>query len=668
MLNRIRTLICQKKYEEAWQLVRSLPEEERQSGDAITLSARLQGQMGNFSQALQMFEDLETAWPDRPMIFKLHGTFLQEAGHTEDALEKARQMIGNFPDFIDGHALAAECLEILGRPLEALELTDLALKKCPGSSELLETRRRLEPLCKRKEQIDTQIEAAREELELSHCQITHDEDFLERYLQLFDGREGVHARQCRFKGRKFGYIPVHAGLDKETLKSHLAGDQTLGLYLVKQDNSARLMAIDLDIAKSYLNSYLQSTNEQKRIKKKLLEVTTSLLNAAENAGFELLVESSGYKGIHLWAFSDFALPARHWRLLGKWLLEQLSGMPTEIQAEVFPKQEVVAEKGLGNLVKLPLGIHQASGQRSLFLERNTFRPWPMQREALENVQPITRSEFEEILGRITLTGVKEKPHPEASFIEPQAYLGHSRKAPADLRPDPELSLRVKMRLPERFTVEIEQVLAGCRPLCEILNHAVQSGRIEPEWRHVFIYIFATMGEEGKVFIHQVMSQLSDYDPDRVNAETRAVPPTTMSCSKIRKYLPAFAAKFGCGCQFRLPPGCYPSPVAHAGIFPGSGRTVFQPTASPAALSVRELIAGGSASIDKLMLEFRELGEEIARLQQRHLLLRRQINRFFDDSGCDEIATRLGTYNRLPDSEEKVEEYLPDNLPAAGGEK
>ena len=496
MLNRIRTLICQKKYEEAWELARSLPEEEQQSGDAITLSARLQGQMGNFSQALQMFEDLETAWPDRPMIFKLHGTFLQESGHTEDALEKARQMIGQFPEFIDGYTLAAECLEILGRPLEALELTDLALKKCPGSSELLEARRRLEPLCKRKEQIDTQIEAAREELELSHCQITHDEDFIERYLQLFDGREGVHARQCRFKGRKFGYIPVHAGLDKDTLKSHLAGDQTLGLYLVKQDNSARLMAIDLDIAKGYLNSYLHSANEQKRIKKKLLEVTTSILNIAENAGFELLIESSGYKGIHLWAFSDFAVPARHWRLLGKWLLEQLSAMPAEIQAEVFPKQEVVAEKGLGNLVKLPLGIHQASGQRSLFLERNTFRPWPMQREALENLQPISRSEFEEILGRITLTGVKEKPHAEADFTAPPAHLSNLRRASADSRPDPELSLRVKMRLPERFTVEIEQVLAGCRPLCEILNRAVQGGRIEPEWRHVFIYIFATMGEEA----------------------------------------------------------------------------------------------------------------------------------------------------------------------------
>ncbi len=667
MLNQIRALICQKNYEEAMRLLRSLPENEKQSGEVITLSARLQGQMGNFSQAMQMFEDLETAWPDRPMIFRLHGSFLQESGHTEDALEKARQIIGQFPDCIEGYTLAAECLELLGRPAEAFELADSALKKCPGNSTLLEASRRLEPLCNRKEVIENQLEAAREEVELSHCQITHDEGFLERYLKLFNGREGVHARQCRFKGRKFGYMPVYAALDKELLKSHLAGDQTLGLYLVRNDNSARLMVIDLDVAKAYLNAFLHNTIEHRRIRTRLLEVTTSLLKIAESAGLELLIESSGYKGIHLWAFADFPVPARHWRLLGKWLLEQLPGMPAEIQAEVFPKQEVVAERGLGNLVKLPLGIHQASGRRSLFLDRSYFRPWPMQREALESLQPTTRSEFEEILGRVTLTGARQKASVDDLPTEIAVPVSNHRRSAIDQQPDPEMSLRVKMRLPERFTIEIEQILAGCRPLCEIVNRAVQTGRIEPEWRHVFIYIFATMGEEGRVFVHQVLNQLGDYDPDRVNAEARAVPPTTMSCAKVRKYLAAFAAQFGCNCQFRLPAGCYPSPVAHAGIFPGSGRTVFQPVAAPAALSGRELIAGGSAAIDKLMLEYRELGGEIARLRQRHLLLRRQINRLFDESGCDEISTRLGTYNRLLEAGEEGGHEIPAGSADAGKE-
>lgn len=645
----MRELICQKKYDDAWLMVRGLPEDEKQSGDAIALSARIQGQMGNFSQALQMFEDLEVAWPERIMIYKLHGSFLQEAGKTEDAFEKAQQMIRQFPDAVEGYLLAVECLELLGQPGDALILIDSALLKWPGNSDIIESKRRIEPLCKQKERLDTQIDIAREELELSHCQITHDEDFIERYLQLFCGREGVHAKQCRFKTRKFGYVPVYEALDKDKLKSHLAGDQTLGIYLVRHDNSARLMVIDLDVGKSFLPGYLNNANERKRIKQSLLQVATNLLEIAENAGLSLLVESSGHKGLHLWAFSDFAVPARHWRLLGKWLVEQLYGLPVEIQAEVFPKQEVVPENGLGNLVKLPLGVHLASGQRSLFLDSKNFRPWPMQRDAVESVQAISRSEFEEILGRITLSGVGREAGPPGAELLAQKKVGaHASKRVQPVADDPEIGLQVKMHLPERFTLEIEQVLTGCRPVYEILIKAVQTQHLEPEWRHVLVYVFATMGEEGKVFVHQVLNQLDEYNPDQVNAEIKAVPPNTMSCNKVRKYLPAFAAQYGCSCQFRLPQGCYASPVAHAGIFPGSGKTGYLQAATPAALSNYELIAGGSASIDKLMSEYQALDEEISRCRQRYLLLRRQINRIFDEACQDEIVTRLGLYRRLID--------------------
>lgn len=36
--------------------------------------------------------------------------------------------------------------------------------------------------------------------------------------------------------------------------------------------------------------------------------------------------------------------------------------------EVFPKQVQLTGKGLGNLVKLPLGIHRLTGKRSYFIE------------------------------------------------------------------------------------------------------------------------------------------------------------------------------------------------------------------------------------------------------------------------------------------------------------
>ena len=42
------------------------------------------------------------------------------------------------------------------------------------------------------------------------------------------------------------------------------------------------------------------------------------------------------------------------------------GLP-EKQTEVFPKQEKLRENGVGSFVRLPLGVHQASGKRYHFI-------------------------------------------------------------------------------------------------------------------------------------------------------------------------------------------------------------------------------------------------------------------------------------------------------------
>jgi hypothetical protein len=100
-------------------------------------------------------------------------------------------------------------------------------------------------------------------------------------------------------------------------------------------------------------------------------------------------------------------------------------------------------------------------------------------------------------------------------------------------------------------------------------------------------------------------------------------------------------------------------VVHAGIFPGAGKTIVNPINQPVAISTRELIAGSSAAIDKLMREYGRLSEEIARAQQRLKILHRQINQIFDENGSNEIQTAIGTYSRLPElpvieGEKKVE--------------
>lgn len=87
------------------------------------------------------------------------------------------------------------------------------------------------------------------------------------------------------------------------------------------------------------------------------------------------IEFSGQKGHHVWVvLADYVL-AKDLRRLGRLVL----GI-TGLQCEVFPKQD--AAKKLGNLVKLPGGIHQVSKKENNFVDQV---PRPMSVQVLSRI-------------------------------------------------------------------------------------------------------------------------------------------------------------------------------------------------------------------------------------------------------------------------------------------
>ncbi|WP_291319363.1 hypothetical protein [Desulfonatronospira sp.] len=69
---------------------------------------------------------------------------------------------------------------------------------------------------------------------------------------------------------------------------------------------------------------------------------------------------------HFWFFFEEHVPASLARNLISPLAAALDRDCRFFNLEVFPKQDQLQGKGLGNLVKLPLGIHRASGKPSYF--------------------------------------------------------------------------------------------------------------------------------------------------------------------------------------------------------------------------------------------------------------------------------------------------------------
>ncbi len=624
---------------------------EEQEGNVETqaLKARILGFTDGVEKAQSMFFDLESVWPDNFKLFKMHCDFLQEIGNYNEAIAIGRQVVSKFKLEPDAYMLQIENYELAGMNSDALNLCNQALINFPDSIDFYNKKQMLLSITNDDSLIDESLENIKSEMTVKHI-VTSDENIL-IYLSLFKGRRGVHAVQTKM-GKMWGYIPEHRDMLAEDIRMHISGQKTLGIYVTDIQNVSNLMVLDLDIRKPYMKNYAQNPEERTRLTELLRANCKSLLALCNDSGLFPLVESSGNKGLHFWFFSSEPIACKYWRALGGWLINRLISVPEELSWEVFPKQDKVSADGLGNLVKLPLGTHQKTGRQSLFIDVESFEPYEDQIEILKNVNKLSKKDFEHILGTITIQNCKSGNITGFKDIEfKPAKNDYAPKCLEEVNEN--FKIDVQIPLPERNTIEVEQVLSGCRPMWEIMQKAKNEHYLTQDEKHAFVYVFASLGEEGKVFVHQVLNQLEDYQPDLVNQLIRAVPPNPTGCNKIRKRIPHLCSNDCCSCQFRLPNGSYASPVVHAGIFPNTGNFNVYAVRQPAKLAQNEMYGGESGGIDRLMNEYIELNNQIGNLRARAALLRRQINKIFNDAGKDVIETRIRVYKKLPDEDAPI---------------
>lgn len=171
----------------------------------------------------------------------------------------------------------------------------------------------------------------------------------------------VHRSDCYAIQLEDGsYNCVKEPLTKDIIRKHLSGEITIGVYQVSPDNTVKWAVYDLDLGKLPTDEGFEILRKQLvKIKEKL----TSKISVQS-----ILVEFSGGKGYHLWVFFDPPIPA----IVANRLLRNVM-KEAEVQVnEIFPKQDQLTGKGYGNLMKLPLGTHRASGRRSEIYDGETW--------------------------------------------------------------------------------------------------------------------------------------------------------------------------------------------------------------------------------------------------------------------------------------------------------
>ena len=150
-----------------------------------------------------------------------------------------------------------------------------------------------------------------------------------------------------------GYTPVREPLTNSVLNQHLVGDRTIGTYIVYKDE-AKTLVFDIDTAGV--------------LKDPALDEATLIGDALYDLGIpnrHIGIEFSGSKGYHVWVVMQSWVSATSLRRLGRAVLSA-----TGIECEVFPKQSKASD--LGNLVKLPYGIHRKTGVRA-----DMLTAWPV---------------------------------------------------------------------------------------------------------------------------------------------------------------------------------------------------------------------------------------------------------------------------------------------------
>lgn len=219
------------------------------------------------------------------------------------------------------------------------------------------------------------------------------------YNSVFKGRVDVYAVRWEKSG-KSGYMPAYSfdpymyklhrmkggtfqnyndkqyqALTEEQIFKHLKGEQLVGLYPLLKDNSSFFIAADFD-----------ESNWEIECK--------SFINICIEKGIPAYLERSrSGNGGHVWIFFENSYPAFRSRKIFIALLEQ-SGLFSIFDKHssfdrLFPNQDYLSGKGLGNLIALPLHKTAWENGNGCFVNSETMLPIEDQWEFLKNIKKVT---------------------------------------------------------------------------------------------------------------------------------------------------------------------------------------------------------------------------------------------------------------------------------------
>ncbi len=224
------------------------------------------------------------------------------------------------------------------------------------------------------------------------------------FKSLFKGREDVFALRWE-KENKSGYSPAYfydpyryrahrikggtfqnfedksyLKFSDEEIEKHFKGKQHIGLYPLLKNNTSWFIAADFD-------------------KENWTEECRKFLKACKEKNIPAYLERSrSGKGGHVWIFFEHPYPAVKSRKIFISILEETGIFSVFDKSSsfdrLFPNQDFLSGKGMGNLIALPLFGKTLEQGNNCFIDPDTLEPYSDQWKFLEKIQRITSNQLD----------------------------------------------------------------------------------------------------------------------------------------------------------------------------------------------------------------------------------------------------------------------------------
>jgi hypothetical protein len=439
------------------------------------------------------------------------------------------------------------------------------------------------------------------------------DEVLLKFVDLFSGREGAYARQWVNEKGESGYAPVREHFTPAVAKNHLLGNHTVGVYQLRVNASVNWMAVDIDIDKKHREKMEKGEVSEEIMLSLAFQKAREVFIEFEDLAIPAYIEFSGFKGYHVWAFFDDPIPAFHARAFLLRLLQTHVIPDKKINIEIFPKQVKVKDNGLGNLIKLPLGLHRKTGKLAFFVDecgKKISDQWGF----IKEIKKTSRD----------------------NFYQSSAHLKRKLPAKTDLAVTDATTPAAAANLTEKkafdpFTSAAFNFLTS---KCEVLSHIVdQLHKTRTLGNDEKIILKFTLGnlDEGVELVNHLFGLLPDVKESELLKSKLAGNP--ISCPRIRKRLPQQTKYLKCSCDFGEC-GIYPNPLLHL-------KELYKSETGPLRRQEAHAIRFQNA-----LQQYLKIKNEINERQLSLKEIEKYFHAYFDEQGLDEIATSIGVIKRV----------------------